>query len=178
MEEIQAKVLNVMKDIAKEYCGQDVTKVVITVPAYFDASQKEATKDACTIAGLKCMRVINEPTAAMMACGFHLLDEDKATIVVDLGGGTFDVSIACINEGVIDVLAVEGDNMLGGRDLDEALVTYCIEEFKKEKGIDLTNNKIQRNRLSIACEIAKISLCEASSYNLHMDTVEGQDLDI
>lgn len=167
-----------MKDIVNEYCGEEVTKVVITVPAYFDNSQKEATKDACTIAGLNVLRIINEPTAAMMACGFHLLDEDKATMVFDLGGGTFDVSIACITEGIVDVLAVEGDNLLGGRDLDEALVTYCIEEFKKEKGIDLTNNKAQRNRLSIACELAKISLCEAESYNLHMDVVEGQDLDI
>ena len=142
MEEISAKVLNAMKKLAEKHLGREVKKAVVTVPAKFTQLQKIATKDACKVAGLNCVRMINEPTAAAFACGFHEYDEDLTVLIFDLGGGTFDVTIACISEGSVDVQSTDGDMMLGGRDFDEVLVKHCIEEFKTETGVDLTDNLV------------------------------------
>ena len=129
-EEISAKVLNAMQQVAQNRLQREVKKAVITVPAYFNQTQKQATRHACEIAGLDCARIINEPTAAAMACGFHNADDEMNVVVFDFGGGTFDVSVLNIQDGLVDVLATNGDMNLGGRDLDEILVAHCIEKFK------------------------------------------------
>ena len=135
MEDVAAKILNLMKIIAEKYIEEEfgpnavIEKAVITVPAYFNNSQKQATMDACKIAGLKCMRIINEPVAAAIACGYDQQDEDKKIMIFDLGGGTFDITIADVYDDVIEILETFGDMNLGGRDLDEALVEYCISEY-------------------------------------------------
>ena len=116
-----------MQQVAQNRLQRDVKKAVITVPAYFNNTQKQATRDAADIAGLECVRIINEPTAAAMACNFHITDEEMNIVVFDFGGGTFDVSVLNVQDGLIDVLAMNGDMNLGGRDLDEILVNYCIE---------------------------------------------------
>ena len=125
------------------------------MPAYFNQSQKQATRDACAIAGLDCQRIINEPTAAAMACGFHASDEELNVLVFDLGGGTFDVSVLNISDGMVDVLATNGDMNLGGRDLDEIVVSHCIDKFREQTGIDLSADKRARARLQTVCEQAK-----------------------
>ena len=158
MEEVSAKVLNAMKKTAERHIGQPVTKAVVTVPAYFNNSQKQATKDACSVAGLECIRIINEPTAAAMACGFHTMDEDTNVVIFDLGGGTFDVTICTISDGVVDVRATIGNMLLGGRDLDELLAKHCMEKFEARTGIDLQEHAADRRRLSTACELAKLQL--------------------
>ena len=124
------------------------------------------------------MRMINEPTAAAMACGFHESDEPLNVLIFDLGGGTFDVSIACISDGVVDVQSTFGDMMLGGRDLDEVLVNHCIDEFRTATGVDLTENIAQRARLTTVCEAAKLELCEQNEVTVRLDLVEGHDLNI
>lgn len=156
-EEISSAILSKLKQSAENYLGQTVTKAVITVPAYFNDSQRQATKDAGRIAGLEVMRIINEPTAAALAYG---MDKKKnGTIAVfDFGGGTFDVSILEIHDGVIEVKSTNGDTHLGGDDIDQKLIAYIIEEFKKDQGIDLTHDKMALQRLKEASEKAKIEL--------------------
>ena len=157
-QEISAMILQKLKTDAENYLGQKVTEAVITVPAYFSDSQRQATKDAGKIAGLNVLRIINEPTAAALAYGMDKEDTDQKIMVYDLGGGTFDVSILDIGDGVFEVLATSGNNRLGGDDFDERIMKYLIEEFKKEQGIDLSTDKMAMQRLKEAAEKAKIEL--------------------
>jgi molecular chaperone DnaK len=156
-QEISAMILRKLKTDAENYLGETVTDAVITVPAYFTDSQRQATKDAGKIAGLNVLRIINEPTAAALAYGVDKEDEQKV-MVYDLGGGTFDVSILDISSGVIEVLATAGNNRLGGDDFDSCVVDYLIKEFKKENGLDLTNDPVAFQRIKEAAEKAKIEL--------------------
>ena len=156
-QEISAMILQKLKADAEAYLGEKVTKAVITTPAYFSDSQRTATKDAGTIAGLEVLRIINEPTAAALAYGLDK-EEDQTILVFDLGGGTFDVSILELGDGVFEVKATSGNNHLGGDDFDERLVDYIAEEFKKEHGIDLRNDRMALQRLREAAEKAKIEL--------------------
>ncbi|MBR5021619.1 MAG: molecular chaperone DnaK [Oscillospiraceae bacterium] len=156
-QEISAMVLQKLKADAESYLGQSVTEAVITVPAYFSDAQRQATKDAGKIAGLDVKRIINEPTAAALAYGLDK-DNDQKIMVYDLGGGTFDVSILEIGDGIVEVLATAGDTRLGGDDFDERIMTYLVDEFKKAEGIDLKNDKVAMQRLREAAEKAKIEL--------------------
>jgi heat shock protein 1/8 len=157
-EEISSMVLSYMKDTAENYIGKKVTKAVITVPAYFNDSQRQATKDAGKIAGLDVLRIINEPTAAAIAYGLNKnAKEEKNILIYDLGGGTFDVSLLTLDpHGVFEVLATGGDTHLGGEDFDNRMVAYFVEEFKKQyKGLDLSTNQKSLRRLRTQCENAK-----------------------
>ena len=156
-QEISAMVLQKLKADAEAYLGQTVTEAVITVPAYFSDSQRQATKDAGKIAGLEVKRIINEPTAAALAYGLDK-DHDQKIMVYDLGGGTFDVSILEIGDGIVEVLATNGDTRLGGDDFDQRVMNYLVAEFKKAEGIDLSNDKVAMQRLKEAAEKAKIEL--------------------
>ena len=156
-QEISAMVLQKLKTDAENYLGQKVTQAVITVPAYFNDSQRQATKDAGKIAGLEVLRIINEPTAAALAYGMDK-EQDQKILIYDLGGGTFDVSILDIGDGVFEVLATNGNTKLGGDDFDEAIINYLIAEFKKDSGIDLSADKMAMQRLKEAAEKAKIEL--------------------
>jgi molecular chaperone DnaK len=166
-QEISAMILQKMKETAETYLGQKVTQAVITVPAYFNDAQRQATKDAGAIAGLEVLRIINEPTAAALAYG---LDKKKTgTIVVyDLGGGTFDVSVLEIGDGVFEVKSTNGDTMLGGDDFDRKVIDYLIAEFKKESGIDLTKDKLALQRLKEAAEKAKIELSSSTQTDISL----------
>ena len=155
-QEISAMILSKLKSDAESYLGETVTQAVITVPAYFNDSQRQATKDAGKIAGLEVLRIINEPTAAALAYG--MTDMDKTVMVYDLGGGTFDVSILEIADGVFEVLSTNGDTHLGGDDFDKAIIDYLVAEFKKTDGIDLSNDKMAMQRLKEAAEKSKIEL--------------------
>ena len=157
-QEISAMVLQKLKADAENYLGTTVTQAVITVPAYFSDSQRQATKDAGKIAGLEVLRIINEPTAAALAYGMDKEDQDQKIMIYDLGGGTFDVSILDIGDGVFEVLATNGDTHLGGDDFDNAVMDYLVSEFKKSQGIDLTQDKMAMQRLKEAAEKAKIEL--------------------
>jgi molecular chaperone DnaK len=165
--EISAMVLSALKEAAESYLGEKVTRAVITVPAYFNDSQRQATKDAGTIAGLTVERIINEPTAATLAYG---LDKEKSgrVAVYDLGGGTFDISILEIGDGVFEVLATNGDTHLGGDDFDEALIRHVAEEFKRDSGIDVRNDPMALQRLKEACEKAKIELSSAMQTDVNL----------
>jgi len=165
--QISAFILQKMKETAEKYLGQAVTKAVITVPAYFNDAQRQATKDAGKIAGLEVLRIINEPTAAALAYG---LDKKKGQkiAVYDLGGGTFDVSILEIGDGVFEVKSTNGDTFLGGEDFDDAIVNYLIDEFKKDNGIDLRNDKLALQRLKEAAEKAKIELSSATQTEINL----------
>jgi len=165
--QISAFILQKMKETAEKYLGQEVTKAVITVPAYFNDSQRQATKDAGKIAGLEVLRIINEPTAASLAYG---LDKKggKKIAVYDLGGGTFDVSILEIGDGVFEVKSTNGDTFLGGEDFDDKIVTYLADEFKKDNGIDLRNDKLALQRLKEAAEKAKIELSSATQTEINL----------
>ncbi len=165
--QISAFVLQKMKETAEKYLGQAVTKAVITVPAYFNDAQRQATKDAGKIAGLEVLRIINEPTAAALAYGLDKKNGQKIA-VYDLGGGTFDVSILEIGDGVFEVKSTNGDTFLGGEDFDDAIVTYLIEEFKKDNGIDLRNDKLALQRLKEAAEKAKIELSSAAQTEINL----------
>lgn len=156
-QEISAMILQKLKADAEAYLGEKVTQAVITVPAYFNDSQRQATKDAGKIAGLEVLRIINEPTAAALAYGLDKA-EDQTILVFDLGGGTFDVSILELGDGVFEVRATSGDNQLGGDDFDQVIIDYLIEEFKKENGIDLRHDKMAMQRLKDAAEKAKKDL--------------------
>lgn len=157
-EEISAMILSYMKDYAESYLGEKVTKAVITVPAYFNDSQRQATKNAGKIAGLEVERIINEPTAAALAYGLDKQDKDHTILVYDLGGGTFDVSILEIGDGVFEVKSTNGNNKLGGDDFDERIMDYLVSEFKKENGVDLSKDKMAMQRLKDAAEKAKKDL--------------------
>ncbi len=157
-QEISAMILQKLKADAENYLGQQVTQAVITVPAYFSDSQRQATKDAGKIAGLEVLRIINEPTAAALAFGMDKEDQDQKIMIYDLGGGTFDVSILDIGDGVFEVLATNGNTHLGGDDFDERIISYLVDEFKKSNGIDLRQDKMAMQRLKEAAEKAKIEL--------------------
>ena len=146
-QEISAMILQKLKTDAENYLGQKVTQAVITVPAYFSDSQRQATKDAGKIAGLEVLRIINEPTAAALAFGMDKEDQDQKIMIYDLGGGTFDVSILDIGDGVFEVLATNGNTRLGGDDFDERIMNYLVDEFKKSNGIDLKTDKMAMQRL-------------------------------
>ncbi len=165
--EISAKILMKLKDAAENYLGHKVNKAVITVPAYFNDAQRQATKDAGQIAGLEVERIINEPTAAALAYGLDKKSEEKIA-VFDLGGGTFDVSILEVGDGVVEVKATNGDTHLGGDDFDEELINYVAEEFKKEQGIDLRNDPMALQRLREACEKAKKELSTSQSTDINL----------
>ena len=157
-QEISAMILQKLKSDAENYLGTTVNQAVITVPAYFSDSQRQATKDAGKIAGLEVLRIINEPTAAALAYGMDKEDTDSKIMVYDLGGGTFDVSILDIGDGVFEVLATSGNNKLGGDDFDQKIIDYLVDEFKKSNGIDLSTDKMAMQRLKEAAEKAKIEL--------------------
>ena len=157
-QEISAMILQNLKATAEAYLGETVTQAVITVPAYFNDAQRQATKDAGKIAGLEVERIINEPTAAALAFGLDKLDQEQKVLVYDLGGGTFDVSILDLADGTFEVLATAGDNKLGGDDFDEKIMNWVVEEFKKDQGVDLSNDKMAMQRVKEAAEKAKKDL--------------------
>ena len=165
--QISAFILQKMKETAEKYLGQEVTKAVITVPAYFNDAQRQATKDAGKIAGLEVLRIINEPTAASLAYGLDK-KQNKKIAVYDLGGGTFDVSILELGDGVFEVKSTNGDTFLGGEDFDNSIVDYLIAEFKKDNGIDLTSDKLALQRLKEASEKAKIELSSAEQTDINL----------
>jgi molecular chaperone DnaK len=178
--QISAFTLQKMKETAESYLGEDVTQAVITVPAYFNDAQRQATKDAGKIAGLEVLRIINEPTAAALAYGLEK-KETKTIAVFDLGGGTFDVTVLEIDDGLFEVKSTNGDTFLGGEDFDMRIVTYLAEEFKKENGVDLTKDKMALQRLKEAAEKAKIELSSSSQTEINqpfisMDGKTGQPL--
>lgn len=166
-QEISAMILQKLKTDAEAYLGETVSQAVITVPAYFSDAQRQATKDAGKIAGLEVLRIINEPTAAALAYGMDK-DNDQKIMVYDLGGGTFDVSILEIGDGVFEVLATSGNNRLGGDDFDERIMNYLADEFKKENGIDLKSDKMALQRLKEAAEKAKIELSGVTTSNINL----------
>ncbi|AHB02801.1 hypothetical protein V568_102274 [Brucella ceti TE28753-12] len=165
--QISAMILQKMKETAESYLGETVTQAVITVPAYFNDAQRQATKDAGKIAGLEVLRIINEPTAAALAYGLDK-SEGKTIAVYDLGGGTFDVSVLEIGDGVFEVKSTNGDTFLGGEDFDIRLVEYLVAEFKKESGIDLKNDKLALQRLKEAAEKAKIELSSSQQTEINL----------
>ncbi|KAB0443479.1 molecular chaperone DnaK [Lysinibacillus fusiformis] len=167
-QEVSAMILQYLKGYAEDYLGEKVTKAVITVPAYFNDAQRQATKDAGKIAGLEVERIINEPTAAALAYGLDKQDQDQKVLVFDLGGGTFDVSILELGDGVFEVLATAGDNKLGGDDFDDAIIEYLVAEFKKENGIDLSKDKMAMQRLKDAAEKAKKDLSGVTSTQISL----------
>ena len=166
-QEISAMILTKMKETAEAYLGQKVTEAVITVPAYFNDSQRQATKDAGTIAGLDVKRIINEPTAAALAYGMDTKKEEKVA-VYDLGGGTFDISILDISQGVVEVLSTNGDTHLGGDDFDKRIVDWILDRFKKEEGIDLSKDPMAMQRLREAAEKAKVELSGTQTTNINL----------
>jgi len=166
--QISAFILQKMKETAEKYLGQEVTKAVITVPAYFNDAQRQATKDAGKIAGLEVLRIINEPTAASLAYGLDKKKENKKIAVYDLGGGTFDVSILELGDGVFEVKSTNGDTFLGGEDFDNTIVDYLIGEFKKDNGINLKTDKLALQRLKEAAEKAKIELSSAEQTDVNL----------
>ncbi|WP_281706682.1 molecular chaperone DnaK [Corynebacterium argentoratense] len=167
-QEISARTLMKLKRDAESYLGEDVTDAVITVPAYFSDSQRQATKEAGQIAGLNVLRIINEPTAAALAYGLEKGDKEQTILVFDLGGGTFDVSLLEIGDGVVEVRATSGDNELGGDDWDQRIVDWLVEKFKAANGIDLTKDKMALQRLREAAEKAKIELSSNQSANINL----------
>lgn len=167
-QEVSAMILRKLKEDAESYLGETITQAVITVPAYFNDSQRQATKDAGTIAGLEVMRIINEPTAASLAYGLDKDEEDHKILIYDLGGGTFDVSILELGGGVFEVLSTAGDTHLGGDDFDQRIVDFLVEEFKKNEGIDLSKDKAALQRLKDAAEKSKIELSGVTSTNINL----------
>ena len=178
-EEISSMILVKMKEIAESYLGTEITDVVITVPAYFNDSQRQATKDAGRIAGLNVLRMINEPTAAAIAYGLNKCKEEKNVLIFDLGGGTFDVSLLSIEDGVFEVKSTAGDTHLGGEDFDRRIMDHCIKEFERKTKLDIKTNKKSLRRLQTASEIAKKSLSSATSVTITVDSImNGEDLNI
>lgn len=174
-QEISAMILQYLKGFAEEYLGEKVEKAVITVPAYFNDAQRQATKDAGKIAGLEVERIVNEPTAAALAYGLDKTDRDEKILVFDLGGGTFDVSILELGDGVFDVLSTSGDNNLGGDDFDNKIIDYMVAEFKKENGIDLGKDKMALQRLKDAAEKAKKDLSGVTSTQISLPFITAGD---
>jgi molecular chaperone DnaK len=167
-QEISARVLQKLKRDAEAYLGEPITEAVITVPAYFEDAQRQATKEAGEIAGLKVLRIVNEPTAAALAYGLDKGQKEQTILVFDLGGGTFDVSLLEIGEGVVEVKATNGDNHLGGDDWDERIITWLVDKFKSAQGIDLTRDKMAMQRLREAAEKAKIELSSQNSATINL----------
>jgi len=176
-EEITAMLIGKMKDLAESYLGCPVKQAVITCPAYFNDSQRQATKDACTIAGLECIRLLNEPTAAALAYGLDKKDgKDKNVLVFDCGGGTHDISLLSISDGIFEVKAVGGNSRLGGEDMDNRLVDFCVQDFKKKYNKDISTNPRALRRLRTICERAKKTLSSATEATIEIDSLyEGQD---
>jgi molecular chaperone DnaK (HSP70) len=171
-EEISAMILRKMKDIAEAYLGKEVKHAVVTVPAYFNDAQRQATKDAGTIAGLKIERVINEPTAAAIAYGLDKQDREENILVFDLGGGTFDVTLLSIDNGVFEVRATSGNTHLGGEDFDQRLMEYCISQFKRQSGLDIKDDKRAIQRLRKQCEMAKRTLSTQTSATVDCEALK------
>ncbi len=175
-QEISAMILQDLKDSAEQYLGEKVTEAVITVPAYFNDAERQATKDAGKIAGLEVKRIINEPTAASLAYGIDKQDKDQTILVYDLGGGTFDVSILELSEGTFEVVSTAGDNRLGGDDFDERIIDYLVKEFKRENGVDLSKDKMALQRVKDAAEKAKKELSSVTTTNISLPYITaGQD---
>jgi heat shock 70kDa protein 1/2/6/8 len=178
-EQISAMVLTQMKETAENYLGHPVSKAVVTVPAYFNDSQRQSTKDACRIAGLEPLRIINEPTAAAIAYGLdnnNNKGKEKNVLIFDLGGGTFDVSILSIEDGIFEVKSTAGDTHLGGEDFDSRMLTHFIEEFKRKEKVDMRNNPRAVRRLRSACEKAKRTLSSSSTASIEIDALfDGKD---
>ena len=172
-QEISAMILQYLKGYAEEYLGEKVEKAVITVPAYFNDAQRQATKDAGRIAGLEVERIVNEPTAAALAYGLDKVDHEEKILVFDLGGGTFDVSILELGDGVFDVLSTAGDNHLGGDDFDQKIIDFLVEEFKRENGIDLSSDKMAMQRLKDAAEKAKKDLSGVSQTQISLPFISA-----
>ncbi|ANU11244.1 molecular chaperone dnak [Planococcus antarcticus DSM 14505] len=167
-QEVSAMILQYIKGYAEEYLGEKVTRAVITVPAYFNDAERQATKDAGRIAGLEVERIINEPTAAALAYGLDKMGTDETVLVYDLGGGTFDVSILELGDGVFEVKSTAGDNRLGGDDFDKLIIDYLVQEFKKDNGVDLSKDKMATQRLKDAAEKAKKDLSGVSSTQISL----------
>src|SRR5574344_1698764 len=175
-EEISAMILTNLKETAENYLGKKVTKTVITVPAYFNDAQRQKKKNAGKIAGLEVERIINEPTAASLAYGLDKQDKMQTILVYDLGGGTFDVSILELGEGVFEVKSTNGNNHLGGDDFDEIIINYLVEEFKKENGVDLSKDKMAMQRLKEEAEKAKKDLSGVNSTQISCPFItQGSD---
>ncbi|CAD2074033.1 chaperone protein DnaK [Jeotgalicoccus coquinae] len=172
-QEISAMILQNLKETAESYLGEKVSKAVVTVPAYFNDSERQATKDAGRIAGLEVERIINEPTAAALAYGLDKQDKEENILVFDLGGGTFDVSILELGDGVFDVLATAGDNRLGGDDFDDLVIDFLVDTFKQENGIDLSKDKMAMQRLKDAAEKAKKDLSGVSSTQISLPFISA-----
>ncbi|WP_407891029.1 molecular chaperone DnaK [Lacticaseibacillus sp. N501-2] len=172
-QEISAQILQYIKGFAQDYLGEDVTDAVITVPAYFNDSQRQATKDAGKIAGLNVSRIVNEPTASALAYGLDKGDADEKVLVYDLGGGTFDVSILQLGDGVFEVLSTNGDTHLGGDDFDDKIINWLVDEFKAENGIDLSKDKMAMQRLKDAAEKAKKDLSGVSSTQISLPFISA-----
>ena len=175
-EEISSMVLLKMKDVAQAYLGREVKNAVITVPAYFNDSQRTATKDAGKISGLNVLRIINEPTAAAIAYGLDKKGAEKNVLIFDLGGGTFDVSLLTIEEGIFEVKATAGDTHLGGEDFDNRMVDYFAQDFKRKTKKDISDNQRALRRLRTACERAKRTLSSSTQAHIEIDTLyDGMD---
>ncbi|MBM7649984.1 molecular chaperone DnaK [Bacillus ectoiniformans] len=174
-QELSAMILQYLKSYAEDYLGEKVEKAVITVPAYFNDAERQATKDAGKIAGLEVERIINEPTAAALAYGLDKMDEDQTILVYDLGGGTFDVSILELGDGVFEVRSTAGDNRLGGDDFDQVIIDHLVQEFKKENGIDLAKDKMAMQRLKDAAEKAKKDLSGVTSTQISLPFITAGD---
>ncbi len=174
-QEISAMILQKMKQDAENYLGETVTQAVITVPAYFTDAQRQATKDAGTIAGLEVLRIINEPTAAALSYGLEKQDQDQTVLVFDLGGGTFDVSVLQLGEGVFEVKATSGNNQLGGDDFDNMLVSWMMDNFREQEGIDLSTDKMALQRLREAAEKAKIELSNLLNTTINLPFITADD---
>ena len=172
-QEISAMILQYLKGYAEEYLGEKVEKAVITVPAYFNDAQRQATKDAGRIAGLEVERIVNEPTAAALAYGLDKVDHEEKILVFDLGGGTFDVSILELGDGVFDVLSTAGDNHLGGDDFDQKIIDFLVEEFQRDNGIDLSSDKMAMQRLKDAAEKAKKDLSGVSQTQISLPFISA-----
>lgn len=175
-EEVSAMILGKMKEVAESYLGEDVKNAVVTVPAYFNDAQRAATKDAGTIAGLNVLRVVNEPTAAALAYGLDKTDQEKQIIVYDLGGGTFDVSILTVDNGVFEVQSTAGDTHLGGEDFDQRVVDFLVKSYNKKAGTDITKNPKTMGKLKREVEKAKRTLSSQMSTKIEIEAFhEGQD---
>src|SRR5687767_7521729 len=167
-QEISARVLQKLKRDAEAYLGEEITDAVITVPAYFEDAQRQATKEAGQIAGLNVLRIVNEPTSAALAYGLDKGEKEQTILVFDLGGGTFDVSLLELGDGVVEVRATSGDNHLGGDDWDQRVVDWLVDRFKQANGIDLTKDKMALQRIREAAEKAKIELSSSSTASINL----------
>jgi len=174
-QEISAMVLQKMKKTAEDYLGQEVTEAVITVPAYFNDAQRQATKEAGEIAGLTVRRIVNEPTAAALAYGLDKAKQDQKIAVFDLGGGTFDISVLELGDGVFEVKSTNGDTHLGGDDFDKVIMDWLADEFKKEEAIDLRKDPMALQRLKEASEKAKVELSSASETEINLPYITAVD---